>query len=135
METPPDNIRDVFYEVIRHFVWRPDDETFGRREHWDRPVKRGDFLYGDCDDFSLECYYRLLEFGYQPHIAVCLTEVGQRKWSAGIDHAVCICDGWVLDNRQRHPTPLIDMTHYTNWSRSDGTLDGFWVNFELVTGE
>jgi predicted transglutaminase-like cysteine proteinase len=118
-------IEDIHWSILRRFVWQADQETFGRFEHWDRPVEREGLLYGDCDDYAIACYYALIDEGYEPELAVC--------YVPGIGgHAVCLVDGWVLDNRFRRPYLLTENPGgYVGWSRSDGSWRKPWMKFEL----
>ena len=127
----------VHGNVLSNFTWKPDLEVFGKIEHWDRPVKIDGHLYGDCDEFAIECWYRLKELGYEPHLAVCSTVGSETK----INHCVCICivpnddpdseDEWyVLDNRERRPVKLTD-TFYTAWARDNGNWQEPWTTFEI----
>ena len=116
----------VHGNVLSNFTWKPDLEVFGKIEHWDKPVKLNGHLYGDCDDFAIECWYRLKGLGYEPHLAVCST-VGH---PTQINHCVCLCGEYYLDNRERRPVKLTD-TFYTSWSRDKGKWNEPWETFEV----
>jgi len=120
----PVDLQTVHSSVLSNFTWKPDSEVFGKPDHWDRPVKINGHLYGDCDDFSIECYYRLKDLGYAPELAYCITETGG-------GHLVCLCGQYVLDNRERRVRLLKDMWHYKNWKRSNGAWNGPWISFRI----
>ena len=92
--------RGVFKQVRRLFIWTCDQENFGVPEHWSSfadDVEQGKVFRGDCDNFALTCAELLHRRGINPsliRIALCYVETGEY-------HAVCIADGWCLDNRQR----------------------------------
>ena len=119
-------INDIHWDIFTRFKWQPDSVTFGRIEHWDMPKELPDgTLVGDCDDFSIACYYALREKGLKPELAVCkVPNMG--------GHCVCLCDGMVLDNRFRTPYLLTDNPGgYTKWSRSNGSWAKPWITFEV----
>ena len=118
---------DIHWELMRKFIWQPDSQTFGRIEHWDMPQESHDgTLRGECDDAAIWWYYRLIDEGYEPELAVChVPHMG--------GHCVCLVDGWVLDNRFRRPYLLSENPGgYVGWSRSDGSWRNPWVRMELT---
>ncbi|MCK5020028.1 MAG: transglutaminase-like cysteine peptidase [Candidatus Peribacteraceae bacterium] len=127
-------IDKIHKDVHSIFIWQPDKVTFGELERWDRPIKDANGnLHGDCDDFMLECYYQLREAGMdksQLHLAVCRTEVGQRKRKAHFDHAVLLVDiddtFLVLDNRSPYVYE-IKYSGYDMWLRSNGNILNKWI--------
>lgn len=125
--------RQVHREVLSHFVWTPDTEVFGKLEYWSRPVSVDGLLRGDCDDFMLECYYRLRDLDYPKedmHLAVCRTEDNQEDPGVSYDHAVLlvVADGkyYVLDNRFRRVYPF-GRSGYDNWRMSTGNVSQGWA--------
>ncbi len=118
-------INDIHWSVFTRFKWQPDSVTFGRIEHWDMPVEKDGMFIGDCDDFSVYCWHRLTEAGLQPELAVC-------KVPSNGGHCVCLCDGYVLDNRFRSVYRLVDNPgNYYDWARSDGSWSDNWIKFRL----
>mgnify|MGYP006442901509 CR=1 FL=1 len=91
---------EVHSQLIRQFVWTPDKEQFGQAEYWTSlkdGVDAGETVRGDCDDFSITAAEMLVERGAERgsvSVATCLTPSGP--------HMVCLLDGWMIDNRQRH---------------------------------
>ena len=110
-----DLARKVHRQVKDLFIWTADKEVFGESDHWKSfadEVERGDVFKGDCDDFSLSCSELLIRQGTDPtkiRIAYCKTETG-------VGHLVCICDGWVIDNRQRDIIAWDDLPY--EWHKS-----------------
>lgn len=99
-------------------------EVFGVPEHWKSfadEIEAGEIIRGDCDDFSLTCGELLARKGISKHlirIALCWVETGGY-------HAVCVCNGYVLDNRQRDIWQW-QLLPYT-WSKSMGLDEiGVW---------
>ena len=108
--------KQVFRQVQRLFIWTCDLENFGVPEYWKSfadEVERGEVFRGDCDNFALTCGELLHRQGIEPkliRIALCWVENGGY-------HAVCICDGWVLDNRQRAVWRWNQLQRY-KWDKS-----------------
>ena len=108
-------IQQVHAEVLRHFVWAPDAETFGVPEHWTShadAVDQGQLFEDDCDGFALTCAELLLRRGIpreDVRIALCWTETNEF-------HAVCIATHLLLDNRQRWTIPW-NVAHY-RWDKA-----------------
>lgn len=131
----PAVIDAIFAEVFRLFVWRADREIFGVPERWERPVLVGGKLLGDCDDFSMECWYRAHEAGLRPRLAVCRTEVCPAD-RPGWDHAVCLVqDGerWlVLDCRQRAAYEIGLLPYQRDgWAWQVGSISDPWERFTV----
>jgi len=99
-------------------------EVFNVSEHWKSfadEIQDDEIIRGDCDDFSLTCGELLSRTGIKKdtiRIALCWTE-------NNIYHAVCVCDGYVLDNRQRDIMPWNDLPY--RWHKSMGLDEvGVW---------
>lgn len=126
----------VFEEVSAAFQWRSDREVWGVLERWDRPQLVDGVLIGDCDDFALECWYRLRDAGLHPRLAVCRTEVcpaGQPGW----DHAVCLVEdagAWLaLDCRQKAAYELGLLPYQRDgWAWQVGPIDQPWDRFSIA---
>jgi predicted transglutaminase-like cysteine proteinase len=122
-------IQKTHAEVLRHFVWAPDSETFGVPEHWTShadTVEKGETFRDDCDGFALTCAELLLRRGVpraSVRIALCWTETGEY-------HAVCIADDLLLDNRQRWTVPWTAARY--RWDKSMSMDEpGIWRGFSV----
>lgn len=90
------------WDVLTHFVYVPDKvlhpDCF---DHWMShadAVEAGEIFKDDCDGFAMTCAELLIRTGVdkeKTRLTMCKTETGE-------GHLVCVCDGWVLDNRQRY---------------------------------
>jgi len=121
-------------EVQEVFRGQSDRKTYGVIEKWERPKLVDGFLVGDCEDFALECLYRL-----RPdwdvanlHLAVCRT----RPETNGFDHAVLCADTnrgvYVLDNLQAKVRAIKNLP-YRNWawSPTGEPIDRPWITFTV----
>lgn len=110
-----DEIKAVFHEVKDIFVYAHDREKWGVVDRWDRPLPNQDGqLYGDCEDFAIECAHRLITRNVPRHmtrLAVCRSPYTGTP-EEGYDHAVLI------------------VTEHATFSASDPVLD---VNETAVT--
>lgn len=90
-------------------------------------------LVGDCDDYALECWYRLREAGARPVLAVCRTEVCPPD-RPGWDHAVCMVEDagqWrVFDCRQKAAYEIGWLPYQRDgWARQVGAINELWQRF------
>jgi predicted transglutaminase-like cysteine proteinase len=92
-------LREVNFEVNK-LPYKADWELYSSSEFWEKIGPQG----GDCEDFALGKYYKLLEKGIPPEklrLATCYVETGEY-------HCVLLADDetttWVLDNRYAYPT-------------------------------
>jgi predicted transglutaminase-like cysteine proteinase len=89
------------YKALTHFVYTPDKQLHPDYfDHWQShadEVEQGLIFRDDCDGFAMTCAELLTRAGVdrsKVRLAFCRVETGE-------GHLVCVCDGWVLDNRQR----------------------------------
>jgi predicted transglutaminase-like cysteine proteinase len=89
------------WDVLTHFVYVPDKiQHPDYFDHWAShadAVEAGEIFRDDCDGFALTCAELLVRSGQDKEtvrIAMCKTETNE-------GHLVCVCNEWVLDNRQR----------------------------------
>lgn len=87
--------------------YKADAETFGTPEFWERVC---DAEAGDCEDYALEKYHRLLLIGAKPEqmrFATCFVEPAAAAEKKDRYHCVLLFDldgtTYVLDNRYPHP--------------------------------
>lgn len=92
---------EVFHQMRENFIYTPDKEQFGVREHWtshEDEVKDGLVWRDDCDGFAATAMALLAVLDIKSTLIFCKTETGG-------GHLVCgISDGphqWIIDNRQR----------------------------------
>ncbi len=113
-------LRRVHADVKAAFIWVSDEKNFGERERWDRPVRSpSGHLRGDCDDFTIECDYRLREVGINPKAMcyyICKTERDGNHMVLGV-HADA--GTFMLDNRQDGPMDAVELDDrgYHEWAR------------------
>ena len=100
--------------------YKSDFENFGTPEFWARIAELGS---GDCDDFALEKYHRLVLLGVplsQLRLATCFVEPFRGEdgnWVEKKDrgHLVLLVDlnntTYVLDNRHPHPME-VELLYY-----------------------
>ena len=93
--------KTVHWNTLTHFVYVPDKVQHPDRfDHWAShadAVEAGEIFHDDCDGFAMTCAELLVRAGVDKskvRLAMCYTETGE-------GHLVCICDTWMLDNRQR----------------------------------
>jgi predicted transglutaminase-like cysteine proteinase len=94
-------IENVHWDVLTHFIYVPDKKQFPTFfEHWRScadEVEADQIFRDDCDGFAMTSAEILVRSGADKNkivLVTCLTETGG-------GHAVCVADGWLLDNRQR----------------------------------
>jgi predicted transglutaminase-like cysteine proteinase len=92
----------IHYDVLTHFVYVPDVEYHPDYfDHWEShadEVEQGLVFHDDCDGFAMTCAELLARAGVDKskvRLSFCQVETGE-------GHLVCVCDGWVLDNRHRY---------------------------------
>jgi predicted transglutaminase-like cysteine proteinase len=112
---------------VNRWPYRPDHDTYGRRDHWATPLE---FFVnsGDCEDYAIAKYVSLRRLGVP---ADDLRMVVLQDTSRGIAHAVLVAragvgsDWLVLDNlsetiqRQRdlpHYVPYYSVNETTRWA-------------------
>lgn len=118
------------FEALTHFVYVPDKVLHPDYfDHWQShadAVARGEIFRDDCDGFAMTCAEMLLNAGEDKskiNLAMCLTETGE-------GHLVCVFDGWILDNRQRH-VKRWDVLPYQWISSMKMSEPGIWRKVEV----
>lgn len=103
-----------------------DQELYGTSDHWSLPLRRGNRLLGDCEDFVLEKKRLLISRGY----ASSSLSVALVRTSWGQNHAVLIVNtdrgDFVLDNLS-DKVSLWSQAHYTLLLRQSPLGDDVWV--------
>ncbi len=131
-----DTLATVHWTTLQAFIWTPDTETWRAPEYWARPLPGPDgMLHGDCEDFALECHARLLVQDVpraDMRLAICRASLSTAR---GVqDHCVLavhdsddVSMAWVLDNRQRRPERLRDLS-YDAWAlqKRGGSIAERW---------
>ena len=102
----------IIQTKVNLLPYKSDAENFGTPEFWARISELGS---GDCDDYELEKYHRLILIGMKPsqlRLATCFVEEhrdSEGQWVPKKDryHLVLLVDlngiTYVLDNRYPHP--------------------------------
>ena len=92
-------------EQVNRLPYRSDAERYGKEDFWSELDKDG----GDCEDFAIAKYRRLLALGWPAEslrLACCYVETGEY-------HAVLIVStsegDFMLDNRKPHPVAASDI--------------------------
>lgn len=106
-------LAEVLARVHRHFIWRPDRETYGRPDRWQSfatAVREGRSARGDCEDFAITAAELLRDdHGVDParlRLVYCTTEIGAGHMILCVDGVEAAAGETVtvaLDNRQRAP--------------------------------
>ncbi len=123
-ESQADACKRVHAWVMAMFVYVPDWEQYGIPEHFPSPADieanfaaHGEFR-DDCDGFAAACRHALRRLGIASRLVFCFTETNGR-------HAVCECEGWVLDNRQMTVAKTQDLERIGyRWEKMSGYADG-----------
>jgi len=131
----------IHKDMQQQFRWTSDLKVWGKREHWTRPMHKGGFLVGDCEDDAIEKWHRAYAMGIE-----------------ATDVKLCGC--FVLNANPEHPTPVNDedMNHivlaiktkngvfisdcnskfirpladlpYLNWCWPEGAINQKWVKIK-----
>jgi len=91
---------------VNSLPYKSDAELFGTPEFWAAITEAG----GDCEDFSISKYHRLMQSGATPQqmrFATCFVEPKANPDKSKRYHAVLLVDfdstTYVLDNRHQNP--------------------------------
>lgn len=105
---------------------RTDLDNYGVPERWTMPLRYGDTVYGDCEDYALEKRRALIDAGV-PETDLFLATAFSRRTGK---HAVLIArtdsGDYVLDNASARIRPWRD-TPYVWLSRQDPERPDRWV--------
>jgi len=95
--------------------------TTERKDYWQTLEESKSRGKGDCDDFACAKFHKLTALGFTPHLMVCLANKFGEPYRDELPaetfelHMVCICNGYVLDNKgvgegRNLPVPLAERT-------------------------
>ncbi len=103
-----------------------DQNLYGRSDYWSLPVRIGDRLQGDCEDFVLEKKRRLTSLGYPANVL----SVALVRTASGENHAVLVVGtnrgDFVLDSLSDRISPW-SRAHYTLLLRQSPEGDNLWA--------
>jgi len=99
------------------FRYVPDIVQHNKIDQWNLLAETGN-VKGDCEDFALTICYTMRAKGCKAEIALLSSDSDNK-----IDHAVCVCNHWVLDNRHYFPMARQELPKYHFIQMSD---NGTW---------
>ena len=128
----------ITYSAIRRIngdvnalPYRTDADQFGTPEWWASITEVG----GDCEDFSIEKYHRLIQSGATPEqlrFATCFVEPSADPDKRKRYHCVLLVDiddtTYVLDNRYPNPSEWEMMPYEWHKLQIAGTQTWEWAN-------
>lgn len=132
-----DLAKRIHTDTISRFRWTSDAALFGKAEYWHGGViERDGILYGDCDDYALECFSRLYAEGVPlTDLLLCACLQDEDSAEGLYDHAILLvkhgADYYVMDNCMVDVQRLQDVgyhAYYVPSDMSDVTRD--WVKLE-----
>lgn len=81
-------------DYYNSFTYVPDIINFNSKDYWQTPTEFENNKCGDCEDFAIAKFFKLRSLYTVPNLYYCL--YGSEP------HMVCVCNGLVLDNINKH---------------------------------